>query len=370
MAQRFRRDIVEIPSRNFDDLHDICRQRVQSYLHNLPTQLHCCPSCGATLFFHEKDLWCCGGDDTGRGGDRQHWPWTKLPDVLQTIVNKPGWSQNSRMVNSLFSNVIIFSGDHGAGFSYHLGSGPPSLRISGQMYARFMRTPDSCWFVHDSTYHETYSKLTTEFKIAVRNIRSFLKQSNNPFARIAELPLPGNQSQVSEGSIALGVEHDKDHLFCVFVGPGSIPPSRKLYHIGSREAVDENNPLWELLAYIMFHPVPSLSNAWSPGSKSVTGKRLTLLAYLRSVMLHEVNYWKSGRLAHQHVLDTWCRNEQQLAKVWRSPVVQDRIRRFVAKIYGSASLSNSKVYLPASVPGSFRYQQRFFHDTLHRTASI
>ena len=111
--------------------------------------------------------------------------------------------------------------------------------------------------------------------------------------------------------------------------------------------------------------IPKISETWSQGYTSLKGTRMTLLGYLRSVMLHEPNYWKSGRLAHQHVLDSWCRNEQMLVKVWRSPRVQLRIRAFVSRIYGSATLSNTKVYLPASVPGSFRYQQRFFHDTLY-----
>ena len=205
--------------------------------------------------------------------------------------------------------------------------------------------------------------MSTEFKIAVREIRVVLQQSNNPFANISDLPV--THEQVNEGSIALGVDSDKNHLFCVYVGPGSLPPSRTLYHVGSRESVDEENPLWELMTYTMFHTCPQISHTWYPGYVSQSGARMTLLGYLRSVMLQEKNYWKSGRLAHQHVLDTWCRNEQMLVKVWRSPHVQTRIRAFVSRIYGSATMSNSKIYLPASVPGSFRYQQRFFHDTLY-----
>ena len=359
MAQRFRRNLDDIPTRNYEDLHDMCRQRVILYLHASHVVIRPCTFCRQILMAHEQDSWCC------ERNRRKHFLWPAVTPNLQTIMNKPSWSANARMVNSLFTNVVIYSGDKGAGFTYHVGSGPPSLRISGQMHARWMRTTETCWFVHDAQYHDTFLKLSHEFKGVVRQIRVILLQSMNPFANIAHLPSPGNKSQVNDGYIALGMESDARHLFCVYVGPGSLPPARTLYHIGSRCIVDEEDPLWELMSYIMFHPVPNVSHTWRPGYKSIDGTRMTLLGYLRSVMLNEPNYWKSGKLAHQHVLDTWCRNEQRLIKVWRSPAVQDRIRAFVARIYGSATLSNSKIFLPASVPGSFRYQQRFFHDTLY-----
>ena len=141
------------------------------------------------------------------------------------------------MVNSLFTNVVIYSGDTGAGFTYHLGSGPPSLRISGQMYARFMRTTETCWFIHDAKYHDTFLKLNSEFKMAVRQIRAALLQSKNPFANVAHLPYPGTNDQVNDGHITLGMESDANHLFCMYVGPGSLPPQRTLFHVGSRAAV-------------------------------------------------------------------------------------------------------------------------------------
>jgi hypothetical protein len=210
MAQRFRRDLDEVPSRNFDDLHDICRQRVLAHLHSTRVELRECLFCKVTLLPHEQEGWCCGGL-SGRGC-RQHWPWSLPHPTMQKIIDKPGWSANSRMANSLFSNIVIYSGDQRCGLTYHVGSGPPCLRISGQMHARFMRTPDTCWFIHDSKYHETFLKLSAEFKVAVRDIRLLLQASNNPFAKIADLPFPGKQEQISEGSIALGVEFDKNHL--------------------------------------------------------------------------------------------------------------------------------------------------------------
>ena len=65
-------------------------------------------------------------------------------------------------------------------------------------------------------------------------------------------------------------------------------------------------------------------------------------------MFFEPNYWKCGRLAHQHVLDTWSRNEQMLAKQWKSPAVQQRIRGYVNRVYGASSVSNAKIFLPAT----------------------
>ena len=156
MTQRFRRDVDDIPTGNFDDLHDMCRQRVLSYLHALHVVLKRCEQCGEIKMSHERIYWCC------KYGDTSHYKWPSVGPELQDLINKPSWGVNARMINSLFSQVIIYSGDKGAGFTYHVGSGPPSLRISGQMYARFMRTPDTCWFLHDANYYTTFSKLKHE----------------------------------------------------------------------------------------------------------------------------------------------------------------------------------------------------------------
>jgi len=317
-----------------------------------------------------------------------HWNWTLPDQELQKFYDTPGIGDASRMINSLFSLGTILSAEKGTGFSYHVGHHSPCLRVCGTLHQRLQRTTESCWFVHDASYTKTFQRLSAKFQSATRWFRQHLLKSSNPFASIENLPgfMVGGQaphmSDIEEGEITLVVEDHgnlPDVLRAVYVGPGAMPPERKLLHVGSNQVIDEINPLWELMAYPYFHPQGSINDAWSPHYKSVAGSRLRLLPYLRSVMLYEKNFWKSSRLAHQFILDGFARNEQQLAKVWASPTIQGRIRRYLSRVSASSSTHETdddshqqhlKIYLPAIVPGSFKYQQRFYHDALYMASQI
>jgi len=303
-------------------------------------------------------MWCCGN------GELIHSPW-QPGSAVRRLYMTPRLGQNSRMVNSLFCTAVLYSGDRNHGLTYQgRGHGPPALRVSGQMYARFIRPPQTCWFIHDSTFDSsTWNSLPPQFQQFVREFADVLRRSANPFANIDGLP--SESSNVAQGNVTLCVDGEHDTLYALFLGHGSVPPTRTAFSVGSGQTISEASPLWELMLYPLFHPVPQLHCVWSQGARSTSGRTLTLLRYLRSVMLREPYYWRLFRLAHQHVLDMWSRNEQQAARVWKSPAIQSRIRAFIQRTNGSAALYADKVYLPASVPGSFRYQQRFFHDAIY-----
>jgi len=96
---------------------------------------------------------------------------------------------------------------------------------------------------------------------------------------------------------------------------------------------------------------------------SFNGSSMTLLDYLKSVILTQRHFWKFGRLAEQFVLDTWARQEQSQVQIWRSERVQSRLRNY-ARACGRFILPG-KVFLPQNVPFSYAYMRRFFHDALH-----
>ena len=367
MNQTFRQDIDSIPTGSFSDMRERCRLRVLDFMKAQRASTHHCIYCNTLLLTTEISGFCCGKSN------RKHWPWPKPSTELQRIYDTPGLASQARMLNSLFSSSVVYSSEPGHGFTYHTRSGPPTLRISGQLYNRMMRTADNCWFVHDASYPETFRRLSDRFQTIARSFRSLLLQSTNPYASIHNVPQnEPTLDNLQDGKVCLTLEPNAKHIFAVFVGPGGAPPARTLLHVGSRKAIQEEDPLWDLLAYPVFHPAgPSaLSSVWQRGYKSMGTTTLTLLGYLRSVMFFEPNYWKCGRLAHQHLLDTWSRNEQILAKQWKSPAIQQRIRGYVDRIYGASSVHHGKIFLPASVPGSFRYQQRFFHDGLYIASKL
>lgn len=353
MNQRFRRNVEDIPTGNHDDSHEQCRQRtvedIQSW--TVPTQN--CHYCGTKLLLSECSAWCCGV------GNKIHRLWTQHSEVVD-LYHRRTFGENSRMMNSLFTTATLYSSDRNHGLTYHYrqGGGPPAMRISGQMYARFLRSPNTCWFLHDTT---SESRLPPQMIPIARQFGGILQQLGNPFANFSHLAT----SEVSSGHISLCVEAEHNSVYAVFVGQGCVPPARQLYILGSGQRITEESPIWELALYPLWHPVPDISRTWHRDYRSTTNRKMTLLNYLKSVMLREPHYWICSRLAHQHVLDTWSRNEQQMAKVWRSPAIQSRIRAFVQQTNGRTSLFSDKLYLPASVPGSFRYQQRFFHDALY-----
>ena len=359
MLQQFRRGLEDNDDPTPHDTHEQCRQRILDAIRAWTVPIQICMHCGTKLLMRESSIWCCGN------GTRIHHPWDPPARVLD-LYRTPRFGENSRLLNSLFTPAVLYSSDRGNGLTYHYrpGGGPPAMRISGQMYVRFMRPPQACWFVHDPQYDS--ARLTPQVRTLAERFREILRVSANPFAQVAEIP----RDDVRDGSVSLCVDGEQQTLYAVFVGPGCLPPERYAYHIGSGQRVSEESPLWEIMVYPIFHPLADMRRVWQRGYTSTHGRRLTLLNYLKSVMLRDPNYWLCHRLAHQHVLDTWARNEQQLAKVWRSPVIQERIRAFVEQSHGRTALFSDKIYLPASVPGSFRYQQRLFHDALYISSKL
>ena len=96
---------------------------------------------------------------------------------------------------------------------------------------------------------------------------------------------------------------------------------------------------------------------------------MTMLSYLRSVILHEQHFWKSSRLAQQYILDMWCRNEQAMVQYWMKPAFQSRIREFLMYAHGRP-IHAAKVYMPSSYAGTYRYSQRNYHDALHISSEL
>jgi len=359
MRQHFRGGIDNSTPDEPSDSHNESRQRVLEYIRSWTVPIQYCTYCNNTLLLSETSQWCCAN------GTKLHIPWVTSPEVSQ-LYRRPRFGDSSRMINSLFTTAILYSSDRGHGLDYHYraGGGPPAMRISGQMYARFMRPTQDCWFVHDPNYD--LSRLTPPMRDAARDFREILRSSNNPLANL-EI---GLEHGVTESVLTLCVEAEQQTLYTVFVGSGCLPPARQAYRVGSGQFVQEDSPIWELMLYPLFHPDCDLGRVWQRGYTSTANRSMTLLDYLKSVMLHEANYWICHRLAHQHVLDTWARNEQQNARVWRSPAIQNRIRAFVEQTHGRTALFSDKLYLPATVPGSFRYQQRFFHDALYIASKL
>jgi len=381
MFQGFRGDLSIDPtgqqSHTNPRRRDLCRQRVLLMMQSTRYMgLRHCPTCGVFLLPHEADGWCCGH------GKRRHWPWSSGNNAqLRAFYTTQGIGDVSRMINSLFTMGTVYSSGRAAGFTYHVGNHPPCLRVCGTLHNRLMRTTQNCWFIQDASYSNTFLSLAKRFQDAVNWFRLFLLRSNNPFASIAGLPpgtpnhVPPALDSIREGRISLVIENhlqlDDTVLRAVYVGPGCLAPERTLFHIGSGLAVSEDSPLWEILAYPYFHPSASQNEAWSPNYKSIVDTRLRHLQYLRSVMFSEPYFWISSRIAHQFILDGWARNEQRLVQVWRSPTIQGRIRGYLHRMNAAATLGNEKkIYLPSSVPGSYRYQQRFYHDAIHMAAVL
>ena len=95
-----------------------------------------------------------------------------------------------------------------------------------------------------------------------------------------------------------------------------------------------------------------------------SGRPMTMIAYVRSVILHERSFWWSSRLAQQFVLDCWSRNEQIMVQYWKRPAFQQKLRSALARMLGGRNLSaqHTKIYMPSSYAGSSRYCQRNYHD--------
>jgi len=252
------------------------------------------------------------------------------------------------------------------------------MRFQGTLYARMMRTAENCWFISDSKFGQGYSDLSESQKRVALHIAAVLARVNPLSSTVMAasdllsnshtmMHLPSRQNIVN-GYVNIGENTDAEALCAVYLGPGGLAPSRFVSHavLGNRQILSEDSPVWEALLYPLYHPSGNLSATWRPFYSALSGHAMTLLDYLRSVMWHEPNFWRCSRLAHQYILDTYARAEQLKAKVWASDHVQLRIRNSIMEMTGRAP-PEGKVFLPASVPGSQKYQQRFMHDAMHIT---
>jgi len=337
-----------------------------------PFLLKTCEYCGFKLLHDEVEDFCCGR------GKRVHRLWANLPSELIELYSTPGFSDISRLLNTLFCTAVLHSGNGEPGFTYHVRGGPPAMRFQGTLYARMMRTSEHCWFVADSKFGQGYADLSPAQKAIALQIAKFLVKFN-PLSSITfaanellqspchtkNLPL---RNDIVEGQVYLGENTDTEALCAVFLGPGGLAPSRlaTFMVLGSRNAINETSPLWEVILYPLFHPCGLMTSTWRPGYTSQGGRVMTITEYLRSVLLHQPHFWKCARLAHQYILDTYARSEQINAQVWASNTIQNKIRQSILEITGRVA-PEGKIYLPASVPGSEKYQQRFMHDAMHIT---
>jgi len=149
-------------------------------------------------------------------------------------------------------------------------------------------------------------------------------------------------------------------------GPHDAPPPREYLVVGSGQTLSDIDPMWELLGYPLFHITGKVNACWRPGMiplaatfsvvssrRKLTTRRsrcLTLMAYMRSVMLHEPHFWLASRLAQQFVLDCWSRYEEHNMKRWLSPQFQENLRNYMVEARGKPSVPG-KIYLPSTVPG-------------------
>jgi len=132
------------------------RQHVQALLDMQTPSVRKCPICRTILLgknqwepFAEWDSFCCGG------GSRQHEQWHPLPKKFDSMV----FTKVARVINCLHSPTTLHgSSNEGIGYR-HLSYQAPVMTLSGQLYARFMRCPANCWFLHDASYDSQLSSL-------------------------------------------------------------------------------------------------------------------------------------------------------------------------------------------------------------------
>ena len=208
-----------------------------------------CASCGMSILTSERDGFCC------RQGRGRHWPWVRVPHMEDLYMN-PMFGELSRVVNSIFCLSVVHSPDDpGLAYTTRRG-GKPMMNISGTLHARFMRTPHNCWFIHDATYAQQYSRLRRDGKLLVSRFREILRQSNPGF------PF-GTLDSIQSTNATICVVAVEEHLSTVYVGQGDFAPPRGLFIVGSRELIDEEDPRWEIFSYPVFHPIPNPIHAWS-----------------------------------------------------------------------------------------------------------
>jgi len=364
-SQQFRSTDVE--PQGTESTSNESRRCVQQILDAQPVKVRRCRFCSAILLgssqdslFAEKDIFCCGF------GARRHDPWHALPNSFDSMV----FTKVARVVNCLLSPTTIH-GDAGEGIGYrHLSYQAPVMTINGQLYSRFMRNPSNCWFLHDAKYDQRLYDLfrNSEQKEVLTQFHKLLVKEHS-FRKL--LRDGWNVQDIMREDTRVWVTLDEDTRLCaVYVSSNAceLTGRRQLYVLGANTTIAEDQPEWELLAYPIMHYRGDITKAWFPGKKSITGQPLKLGQYLRSVIMTQPGFWRYGRLAEQFVLDTWARQEQMSLAAMKSETVQRRLRDY-ARACGR-SFGPEKIFLPSSVPGSYAYQRKFFHDVLHMSRTL
>ena len=312
-----------------------------------------CPHCKCVLLKTELNDFCCNH------GSRQHVPWPQLPDDL----NGEKICTYARIINCLLSPVVMHGASRGEGFGYrHLSYKRSVMTLSGTVYNKAHREARNCWFLHDAQYDtKLRGFLKNAYQVDIlHRFTHLLRQRNSLFSPeiVATELQPDNQ---------VYLEISEETRMCsVFVCDGQrvdFAPSRLMMVVGSGQEIDELSPQWELYGYPIMHFTGDARYVWHSHYQSTHGKRMTLIQYLKSVMMSQPGFWRYGRLAEQYILDMWARQDQVNVRSWLSAPFQDKLRNYAVAC--GRKIPPGKVLLPSSVPGSYVYQRRFFHDVLH-----
>ena len=351
------------------DISDVTQRIKRLLLIDVPTTKHCPFGCGALLLCSEMlstSSWCCNGFT------QRHSPWRDHPPELTALFDRPSFGALSRIVNNTLSPAVISSftkGDEPGIHYYTKHDGPPAMRLSGQLHAKFMRNLDCCWFVIDQVPIPFGTKKGKQLEMDfVHRLRDVLMQ-HHPFASVL-LAVERFRFSSSIDTLHVRVAAAEQQLSAVYVGDGGMAPRRELrtHVIASRQYVQESEQDWEVLMYPLYFPHGDMSFCWFPNLRSSSGHKMRMFTYVKSVILHEPNFWKAYRLAQQFILDCFARAEQRSVAVWQSAKVQENIRKFHRRSDPPRSVlptRGQKIYMPSTVLGSPGYQRRLFHEGLH-----
>ena len=252
------------------------------------------------------------------------------------------------------------------------------MRVQGHLYARLMKTSEHFWFVVDAKYGRGYDNLSDAQRSMVHRFHRILLRESRLVHVNQDFTNRPRMTEVDAGNLI--VSASDDYLSAVYIGPAGLAPERCLRGLdeedddrprngvvlSSRQTIRDDSPLWEPLMYPVFNLRSSTRWAkrmYFPLIRTFSTRPMTLIAYLRSVILHEKSFWHSSRLAQQFILDCWSRNEQMMAQYWRRADFQQKLRNSLARVTGGrGGPSTGKIFMPSSYAGSSRYCQRNFHD--------
>jgi len=356
-SQRFRVLSTEAELEQMQRQRDVVKECRDRLLHNQTLEffnisVRPCPCCGCLLLESEPDYFCCGD------GSRLHHSWVVLPQSFNNVK----FHTFARVINCCLSPVVIH-GSTGEGVNHRRLSYQRSvMTLSGTLYNRAIRDHKNCWFLHDSQFDERMTQFlkTKASKKMLKTFATLLKERNTLFTPdVSSMPLMQDSQVFMEIS-------EETRMCSVFVYDGSrteFAPSRSMVLLQSGQTIDELNPAWELFAYPIMHFTGDATRVWDIGYRSTGGQKMSLLQYARSVIMNQVGFWRYGRLAEQWVLDMWARQEQVNMRHWRSKDFQQKLRNHAFAC--NRSVPPDKVFLPSSIPGSYVYQRRYFHDVLH-----